>query len=95
MDSTTKEPSKFSTKNWLEIDGGGQKLYNRASQIKFKTIVLKSNLCDLNAATILIKGNMANRKVQADREHKQMTQADRKLKKLIFNCTFLLAAYVK
>ena len=46
LDNKSNQPSKFRTKNWVEINGG----YNVNSQIKFKTTMLKSSLCDYSDA---------------------------------------------
>ena len=43
-DDASNEPSKFITKNWVEIDDESKGTYNVNSQIKFKTTMLKSNL---------------------------------------------------
>ena len=55
-DNKSNQPSKFRTKNWVEINDesrGGT--YNVNSQIKFKTTMLKSSLCDYSDAYILVK----------------------------------------
>ena len=45
LDNASNQPSKFRTKHWVEInDSGGT--YNANKQIKSKTIILKSSLCD-------------------------------------------------
>ena len=47
-DNTSNQPSKFRTKNWVEINDELRGTYNDnvGNQIKFKTTMLKSNLCD-------------------------------------------------
>ena len=45
LDSATNPLSKFRTKNWVEIREV-RGMYNTNSQIKFKTKMLKSSLCD-------------------------------------------------
>ena len=40
------QPSKFKTRNWVEINDESRGTYNVNSQIKFKTTILKSSLCD-------------------------------------------------
>ena len=45
IDDTSKKPSKFRTKNWVEINDESRGTYNVNSQIKFKTTMLKSSLC--------------------------------------------------
>ena len=51
------KPSKFKTKNWVEINEA-KGTYSPNKQIKFKTSMLRSSLCDYNDAYILVKGNM-------------------------------------
>ena len=50
IDDTSNQPSKIRTKNWVEI--------NVNSQIKFKTTMLKSSLCDYSDAYIFVKGTI-------------------------------------
>ena len=45
-DNTLNQPSKFRTRNWIEINDESRGVYNVNSQIKFKTAMLKSSLCD-------------------------------------------------
>ena len=45
-DNTLSQPSKFRTRNWIEINDESRGAYNVNSQIKFKTTMLKSSLCD-------------------------------------------------
>ena len=47
---TSSEPSKFKTKNWVEVNDGSRGTYNINSQIKFKTAMPKSSLCDYSDA---------------------------------------------
>ena len=55
IDDTSNQPSKFRTKNWVEINDESRGTYNFNSQIKFKTTMLKSSLCDYSDAYILVK----------------------------------------
>ena len=57
-DNTPNQPSKFRTRNWVEINDESRGAYNVNSQIKFKTTMLKSSLCDYNDAYILVKGTI-------------------------------------
>ena len=59
IDDTSNQPSKFRTKNWVEINDESRGAYNVNSQIKFKTIMLKSCLCDNSDAYILVKGTIS------------------------------------
>ena len=40
IDDTPNQPSKFRTKNWVEINDESRGAYNVNSQIKFKTAML-------------------------------------------------------
>ena len=44
--NTLNQLSKFRTKNWIEIDDDLRGVFNTNNQIKFKTSMLKSSLCD-------------------------------------------------
>ena len=44
LDNTPNQPTKFRTKNWVEISDDACGRYNTNSQIKFKTSMLKSSL---------------------------------------------------
>ena len=43
LDSASNQPSKFRTKNWVEINDETRGTY-ASDEIKFKTIMLRSNL---------------------------------------------------
>ena len=58
IDDTSNQPSKFRTKSWIEINDESRRAYNVNSQIKFKTTMLKSSLCDYSDAYILVKGTI-------------------------------------
>ena len=55
LDNTSNHPPKFRRKRWAEINDESRGTYNTNSQIRFKTSMLKSILCDYNDAYILIK----------------------------------------
>ena len=46
LDNIPKQPSKFRTKNWVEINDGSYGINNTGSQTKFKTSMLRSILFD-------------------------------------------------
>ena len=52
----SNQPSKFSTKNWVEINDESKESYGANSDIRFKITMLRSNLCDYADAYILVKG---------------------------------------
>ena len=58
IDDTSNQPSKFKTKNCVEINDESRGAYNVNSQIKFKTTMLKSSLCDYSDAYVLVKGTI-------------------------------------
>ena len=58
IDDASNQPSKFRTKNWVEINYESRGTHNVNSQIKFKTTMLKSSLCDYSDANILVKGTI-------------------------------------
>ena len=83
LNDETNQPYKFRTRNWVEINGAARDTYSSNKQIKFKTSMLRSSLCDYSEAYILIKGNIAvNNIAAADAD------ANNTYKKVIFkNCT--------
>ena len=81
-DDTSNQPSKFRTRNWVEINDESRKAYNVNSQIKFKTTMLKSSFCDYSDAYILVKGTISVNNTAA-----QGAAANNTNKKVIFkNC---------
>ena len=58
LDNTLDQPSKFRTKNWIEINVESKELYNTSSDIRFKTAIRRSDLCDYAEAYILVKGTI-------------------------------------
>ena len=59
IDDTPNQPSKFRTRNWVELNDESRGAYNVNSQIKLKTTMLKSSLCDYSDAYILVKGTIS------------------------------------
>ena len=58
LENTPNQPTKFRTKNWVEINDDSHRTYNTNSQIKFKTSLLKTSLCDYSDAYILVYGTI-------------------------------------
>ena len=58
IDDASNQPSEFRTKTWVEINDESRGTYNVNSQIKFKTTMLKSSLCDYSDVYILVKGTI-------------------------------------
>ena len=58
LDNTSNQPSKFRTKNWVEINDESRRKYDAGSNIKFKTTMLRSGLCDYADAYLLVEGTI-------------------------------------
>ena len=59
LDSASNKPSKFRTRNWVEINDDVRGAYSPNKQIIFKTAMLRSSLCDYDDACILVKENIS------------------------------------
>ena len=55
--NASNQPSKFRTKNWVETNDESRGTYT-SNDIKFKTTMLRSNLCDYADAYILVNGTI-------------------------------------
>ena len=66
IDDTSNQSSKYRTRNWVEINDESRGAYNVSSQIKLKTTMLKSSLCDYSDACILVKGTISVNNTAAD-----------------------------
>ena len=77
IDDTSIQPSKFRTKNWVEINDESRGRYNANSQIKFKTTMLKSSLCDYSDAYILVKGTITIRGAGDGAAARQADESDK------------------
>ena len=58
LDNALNQPSKFRTRNSVEINDESKESYKAGSDINFKTAMLKSNLYDHADAYILVKGTI-------------------------------------
>ena len=84
INDASNQPSKFRTKNWVEINDESRGTYNVSSQIKFKTTMLKSSLCDYSDAYILVKGKTT---ITGAGDNAAARQADKRNKGVEFkNC---------
>ena len=82
LDSASNKPSKFRTRNWVEINDDIRGVYSPNKQIRFETAMLRSSLCDYSDAYILVKGNITVNNTAADGAAANNTN-----KKVIFkNC---------
>ena len=57
LDNSANQSSKFRTRNSVKINDESRGTYT-GSYIKFKTTMLRSNLCDYADAYILVKGTI-------------------------------------
>ena len=86
IEDTPNQPSKFRTRNWVEINDESRGTYNVNSQIKFKTTMLKSSLCDYSDAYILLKGTITINGRGADAPARQTDERDKGVS--FKNCSF-------
>ena len=54
LDNASNQPSKFRTRNWVEINDESKGTYT-GNDIRFKITMLRSNLCDYADVYILVK----------------------------------------
>ena len=64
LDNTPNQPSKFRTKNWVEITDDSLGTYNTNSQIKFKIKMLNLSVSDYSVAYILKPSQLQQQQVQ-------------------------------
>ena len=60
LDTTSydKDLPRFVTKKWIEIYGQSEKNYSVNKEIRIKTPILRSDLCDFSDVYIAVKGNI-------------------------------------
>ena len=61
LDTTLDEVRRFITNKWVEVhdqSGSADDRYKPNKQIRFKTSMLRSDLCDYSDAYIVVKGNI-------------------------------------
>ena len=78
-DNTLNQPSKSRTRNCVGVNDESRGAYNVNNQIKFKTTMLKSSLCEYSDAYILVKGTITVNNTAA-----QGAAANNTNKKVIF-----------
>ena len=66
LNDQSNKPFKFRTRNWVEINDDIRGAYSPNKQIRFKTAMLRSSLCDYSDAYILVKGNISNNNTAAE-----------------------------
>ena len=61
LDTTSDTVPRFVTKNWIEVHdqyGTAEDRYKPSKQIRFKTSMPRSDLCDYSDAFIVVKGDI-------------------------------------
>ena len=60
LDTTSddKDLPRFVTKKWIEVYDQSEKSYNVNKEIRIKTPMLRSDLCDFSNAYIVVKGDI-------------------------------------
>ena len=76
LDNASNQPSKFRTRNWVEINDESRGTYT-SNDIKFKTTMLRSNLCDYADAYILVKGTITTNWARDDAAARQADERDK------------------
>ena len=85
LDNTPNQPTKFKATNWVERNDGVHEAHNKNSQIKFKTLMLQSSLCDYSHAYIFVSGTIT---VDGEGDNDAAKRADKRNKGLMFkNCS--------
>ena len=83
LENTSDNLSKFRTRNWVEINNESGGNYAN-SDIRFKTAILRSNLCDYADSYILVKGKIT---ITGAGDDAAARQADERDKRVTFkNC---------
>ena len=77
LDNTPNQPTKFRTKNWINIIDDARGTYNTNSQIKFKVSILKSSLCDYIDAYIPVSGKITITGAGADDAAKRLDKRNK------------------
>ena len=76
LDNASNQPSKFRTRNWVEMNDESRGTY-ASNDIKFKTTMLKSNLCDYADAYMLVKGTITINGAGDDAAARQADETDK------------------
>ena len=78
LDSASNQPSKYRTKNWVEINDEEKVSYGTGGgDIRFKTTMLRSNLYDYTDAYTLANGTITITEAGNDDSAKQADKRDK------------------
>ena len=70
LGTTPSEVPRFITKKWMEVhdqSGNAEDRYKPSKQIRFKTSMLRSNLCNFSDEYIVVKGTITLAKTERRR----------------------------
>ena len=88
LDSASNQPPKFRARNWVEINDESRGTYT-SNDIKFKSTMLRSNLCDYAESYILVKGTI---KITGAEDDDAAKRLDERNKGVIFkNCAIKIS----
>ena len=90
LDDASNQPSKFRTRNWVEISDESRGTYT-SNDFKFKTTILRSNLCDYADAYILVNGKIT---ITGAGDDDAARRADERDKGLIFKICAPFTKYI-
>ena len=79
LDNVSNQPSNFRKRNWIEINNESRGTYT-GNDIRFKTAMLRPNLCDYVDAHILVEGSMIITGAGNDDAAKRADERDKDLK---------------
>ena len=89
LDNTPNKPTRFRTKNQVEINNDARGTYNKDSQIKFKTSNIKSSLCDDSDEYIIVKGTVTIAPVPPPAANPNNNDKEVVFKNCAPNCAFI------
>ena len=77
LDNTSNQLSNPRTKNYIEKNDQSREAYNANSDIRFKTTMLKSRLCNYSDAYIFVNGRITITGTGSDAEARQADERDK------------------
>ena len=90
LKTESNQPSKFRTRNWVEINDESRGTYT-SNDIRFKTAMLRSSLCDYADEYLLVKGTIT---ITGARNDDATKQTDESGKVVAFKNCALFTKYI-
>ena len=84
LNNKVTQPSKFTTKSWVEITDDAHEIYNNNREVEFKTTVLSSNLSDCSDEYISVMKTITIKEAGADSAETKAGEIDKQV--LFKNC---------